>query len=121
MKGAGSKHMDIFNAFKKRWGEDMNQQAASAYHSAWVVFHALEKAASLDKDKIRDTLAHIQLDSAKDEGVILPGKVSFDQNGQVDDRLIMLQVLKGDFYPVWPFAIASKEPIFPVPKWGDRK
>ncbi len=121
MKGAGSKHMDVFNAFKKRWGEDMNQQAASAYHSAWVVFHALEKAASLDKGKIRDTLANIQLDSAKDEGVILPGKVSFDQNGQVDDRLIMVQVVNGDFYPTWPFTIASKEPIFPVPKWGDRK
>ena len=121
IKGAGSKHTNVFNAFKKRWGEDMNQQAASAYHSTWVVIHALEKAASLDREKIRDALVKIQLDSTKDEGIILPGKVVFDQNGQVDDRLIMLQILNGDFHPVWPFAIASKDSVFPIPAWEDRK
>jgi branched-chain amino acid transport system substrate-binding protein len=120
MKGAGGKHMDVFNAFKKRFKEDMNQQAASAYHSAWVLIHAIEKAASLDKEKIRDALAKIELDPGKDEGVILPGKVSFDENGQVNNRLIMLQILNGDFQPVWPFEIASTEPVFPVPPWDKR-
>jgi len=120
MKGAGSKHMDVFNAFKKRFKEDMNQQAASAYHSAWVLIHAIEKAASLDKEKIRDALAKIELDPGKDEGIILPGKVSFDENGQVNNRLIMLQILNGDFQAVWPFEIASKEPVFPVPPWDKR-
>jgi branched-chain amino acid transport system substrate-binding protein len=121
MKGAGAKHMNVFNAFKKRWNEGMNQQAASAYHSAWVVIHALEKAGSLDREKLRNTLAGIQLDSTKDEGIILPGKVAFDQNGQVDDRLIMLQVLSSDFYPVYPFAIASRDAVFPIPAWSERK
>lgn len=121
MKGAGAKHKDVFNAFKKRWNEDMNQQAASAYHSTWVVIHALEKAASLDKVKLRDTLAGINLDSTKEEGIILPGKVVFDQNGQVDDRLIMVQILKGEFQPVWPFAVASTDAVFPVPAWSERK
>ena len=121
MQGAGAKHMDVFTAFKKRWNEIMNQQAASAYHSAWVLIHALEKAGSIDKEKLRNTLAEIQLDSTKDEGIILPGKVIFDQNGQVDNRLIMVQIFNSDFYPVWPFAIASKDPVFPVPTWGERK
>ncbi len=120
MKGVGKKHMDVFNAFKKRFNEDMNQQAASAYHSAWVLMHAIESAASVDKEKIRNALSKIQLDPAKDEGVILPGKVSFDENGQVNDRLIMLQILNKDFHPVYPFAIASKEPVFPVPAWDKR-
>lgn len=120
MKGAGKKHIDVFNAFKKRWGEDMNQQAASAYHSTWVLIYAIEKAASIDKEKIRNALSKIQLDPVKDEGILLPGKVSFDENGQVNNRLIMLQILNGDFYPVWPFEIASKDPVFPAPPWDKR-
>ena len=120
IKGAGEKHMNIYAAFQKRWGEGMNQQAASAYHSAWALIHALEKAGTIDREKVRDALAGIQLDPAKDEGIILPGKLVFDKNGQVDNRLIMLQIIKGDFYPVWPFKIASKEPAFPVPAWDKR-
>ena len=48
--------------------------------------------------------------------------VKFDETGQnVGVRAIIVQLQGGKYWTVWPFEGATRDVIFPIPKWSERK
>jgi branched-chain amino acid transport system substrate-binding protein len=92
--------------FKARLGVEPNQNAAKSYAGIWILKDVLERAGTLDKEKLRDTLTKIEITSGP--AMILPTrKISFDATGQLRPTHIGIQVQKGAFRTVWPEDVAS--------------
>jgi branched-chain amino acid transport system substrate-binding protein len=92
--------------FRQRLGVDPNQNGVKSYAGIWILKEVLERAGSLDRDKLRETLARIEITSGP--AMILPtSKISFDATGQLRPTHIAIQVQKGAFRTVWPDDVAS--------------
>ena len=54
--------------------------------------------------------------------LIMPWKgVKFDETGQnVESSGILVQIIDGKYHTVWPFALASRDIVWPMPAWGKR-
>ncbi len=113
--GAG----EINERFVKKFGIPMNGHAAETYMSTMVLRDALEKAASTDREKVRDALAQTEICG---EANLLPYDcIKFDESGQSEQgRLGILQVQKGEFVSVWPEELAAQKTVWPVPAWDKR-
>jgi branched-chain amino acid transport system substrate-binding protein len=72
---------------------------------------AIERAGTLDPQKVRDAIAATGLDT-------IYGHVEFSDNGQIKGTSVVLQIQGGEIYQVFPSG--SKAPIYPTPCWGDR-
>jgi len=106
----------------KRYGVHANQHSNNMYGIAYLVKDVLERAGTIDREKIRDTIASTNITGGR--AMIMPGThIRFDQNGEntgVGD--VMAQVLKGSYHTVWPLELKRKfDPVWPIPKWGERK
>ncbi|UOF92520.1 ABC transporter substrate-binding protein [Fodinisporobacter ferrooxydans] len=111
-KWKGSKEFDQ-NIFKK-FGDHPSYHDMEAYASLYTAKAAIEKAGSLDSQKIRDALASIQLDTAF-------GPVKFDDKGQNAHPVLITQVQNGKFVTVYPESAATGQLKVPTPAWKDRK
>jgi branched-chain amino acid transport system substrate-binding protein len=48
--------------------------------------------------------------------------VKFDEKGQnVGVRAILQQLQGGTYHTIYPFELATKDAIYPVPRWSERK
>jgi branched-chain amino acid transport system substrate-binding protein len=48
--------------------------------------------------------------------------VKFDEKGQnAGVRAILQQLQGGVYHTIYPFELATKEPIYPIPAWSQRK
>jgi len=54
--------------------------------------------------------------------MILPWKaIQFDENHQLKaGGYVIQQIQDGDYYTVWPWELATKDLIWPMPGWGKR-
>lgn len=116
---AGAKETN--EKFKAKYGANLTGEAVDAYVAMYVIKDALERAGSLESDKIRASLATTNL---KDGPGMIVGydAVNFDQTGQNKDAsLVMVQVNdmgKGlERITVWPKNArrAGYTPVFPKP------
>jgi branched-chain amino acid transport system substrate-binding protein len=109
--------------FKDILGYHLNAYGAQGYSNMWVIYDALERAGSADKDKIRDALAKTNITCGP---ALIVGyqKISFDENGQNPDAHgVISQNINGKRVSMWPKANrpSGAKPVWPVPKWGERK
>jgi len=72
---------------------------------------AIERAGSLDREKVREAIAAADLDTVY-------GKVKFLENGQIKGTSVVLQILDGQIYQVYPNM--GKLPVYPMPAWDKR-
>lgn len=107
--------------YKKKYGQNLTGEAVDAYVAMYVLKDALERAASLDKDKIREALAATNL---KDGPGMIVGyeAVDFDETGQnkfASPVMVQINDLgKGlERITVWPKSArrAGYTPVFPMP------
>ena len=69
--------MKYFNAYKKRWGvEPRSTGSVSAYEALYVLKDAIERAGSLDKEKLITALEKTDLQGVR-------GTLRFDKNHQI--------------------------------------
>jgi len=69
--------MKFYNAFKKRWGvAPRSTGCVSAYEALWVLKDAIERAGTLDKDKLIASLEKTNLPAVR-------GTIRFDKNHQI--------------------------------------
>jgi branched-chain amino acid transport system substrate-binding protein len=91
------------------------------YTCVYILKDALERAASTDREKIRDALAKTHLKPGE-KGNIQPCSIIFEEAGQNKDaRTVIAQIQDGKRRSIFPVQFASREPIWPMPKWKDRK
>ncbi len=119
---------EVNDAYKKKYGVDLDGNSARDYTGVWVLYYALEEAGKKAKPTdleafrkaIRDALASLNIPGSE---LIMPWKgVKFDQNGQnILGQGIVVQMMKdGKYHTVYPEDFATTEPVFPMPKWSER-
>jgi branched-chain amino acid transport system substrate-binding protein len=106
------------DAFKAKYGQEREPEwyHAVAYEAARALFAAIEQAASVDRQAVRDALAELEMDS------ILPGgTLSFPQEhgGQAQYPFVVQQNMPDGSSPIiYPSDVATAEGVAPNPNCG---
>ncbi|MDQ2916498.1 MAG: amino acid ABC transporter substrate-binding protein [Pseudomonadota bacterium] len=109
--GNPQKYADLF---KKEFNYDPPYQAAESSASVEVFADAIERAESLDREKVRDALAKTDL-------MTFFGPVKFDATGKnIAKSMVMYQVQHEKYVVVAPVKWATAKPIYPAPQWDKR-
>lgn len=106
--------------FKKHSnGRELSDVPARVFTGIMTLLDAINRAGSTDPEKIRVALTET---SIPPDQLIVPYKgVKFDAKGQNELVLpILMQVQKGKYCTIYPFALASCEPVYPAPTWADK-
>ena len=104
----------VFEAYQKKYNSPMPSHAVMAYANVHVVKDALERAASTDRDKLRDALAKTNLT----DHILPQDAIKFDEAGEnANATPALLQVQNGRPVAVGPARYAEAKPVYPVPKW----
>jgi branched-chain amino acid transport system substrate-binding protein len=87
----------MIERFVKKYGKQPGNYAITAYDAALIVLDAIGRVAASGKEATRDAVRDaIQATHLK----TLQGEVSFDANGDIEDRVIsVFQISKDDKYP----------------------
>jgi len=108
----GSK--EFYEAIVKRWGHPpglLNQ--TDGWHVCQLMQQAIEKAGTLDREKIREVLA-------TEEFVTIEGPVKLQDGLNTLAVAGVMQWQKGEAQLVWPLDRATAELEFPKPPWPKR-
>jgi branched-chain amino acid transport system substrate-binding protein len=97
--------------FKDRFKYDPDYHNASGIADVAIFKDAIERADTLDPQKVRDAIADTNLDT-------IYGHVGFSENGQIKGTSVALQIQGGEIYQVFP--MGSKSPHYPTPCWDKR-
>jgi branched-chain amino acid transport system substrate-binding protein len=105
---------------KARYNVPSNHNSSVMYVAAYVLKDALERAASTDRDALRDAIAATDLTSGP--VMMMPGKgVKFNEyNENIYAQEIGSQVIDGVWHTVWPYERTRKyDPVWPRPSWKE--
>ncbi|BBO66250.1 branched-chain amino acid ABC transporter substrate-binding protein [Desulfosarcina alkanivorans] len=92
---------------------DSIQEAVAMF----VLAQAIEKAGTLDHEKVAQTLYANEWESP----LSLGGKVAFAEGGQnIKAKSLITQLQGGAYKRVFPADLADTRPVFPMIPWGDR-
>lgn len=108
---------EYFDKFAEKYGISPDYHGAQAYSAMYVIADALRRADELTPERVRNALAKTDMMT-----VFGPVKfVSYDKKVQ-QNRLptLLVQWINGRLEVVWPKNIATRQYVFPTPKWGDR-
>ena len=110
----------VAEMFEKRTGKPMDGSSARAFTAMIVLADAINRAGSTDPAKIRKALLETNL---KADQLIMPWDgVRFDPKTHQNTlgKGIIVQVQGEKYYTVWPFDLATKDVVWPFPKWDKR-
>jgi branched-chain amino acid transport system substrate-binding protein len=100
---------DFARLYKEAYGEDPPYQAAQSAAAVLVYADALERAQSLDPEKVRDALAETDLET-------FFGPIKFDDTGRNRAKpMVLTQIRDGKYEVVWPKKWAAAEAVIPRP------
>ncbi len=100
--------------FQARFGYEADYHVAAGAAAVLAYKFAIEKANSLDPKKVRDALASLDVET-------LYGRVKFDPTGQIAMGQVLIQIQDGKLVPVYAAGKFVGKPMYPMPKWGQRK
>ena len=103
---------EFVDLFKAKYNYDPDYHNASGIADVAIFKDALERAGSLDKAKVRAAIAATKLST-------IYGNVEFSSDGQIKGTSVVLQILGGEIYQVYPNGV--KKPVYPFPSWDMRK
>ena len=104
----------VFDAYQKKFGSTMSNHGVQGYQVTFVLKDSLERAASMDRDKIRDAIAKTNLT----DQILTQDAIRFDDSGEgINATPALIQVQNGKPVVVGPARFAEAKPVFPVPKW----
>ncbi len=96
-------------AYRKKFGHDPEYHSAGGTAAALILQLALEKAGSLEVDKVRKALLGLKAET-------FYGIIGFDETGKiVTKKMAVVQILGGKPVTVYPFRKAK--PVYPKPEW----
>jgi branched-chain amino acid transport system substrate-binding protein len=106
--------------YRTRSGKDIYDLPARAFTGIVTLVDAINRAGSTDPEAIRKALVATDI---KPENLIMPWTgVRFDETGQnVGVRAIIMQLQGGKYQTVWPFEMATRDVVYPIPRWSERK
>lgn len=113
LKLPGVKKFD--EEYKAAYGNEPEPPAGSAYVCVQVLANAIERAGTLNRDKVRDAIAKTNM-------MTIMGPMKFKPNGRGEGKYLqtMTQWQKGKDQLVWPEDQASAPLAYPMPPWNKR-
>ena len=100
--------------YRAAYGVFPEQIAGTAYAVVQILADALQRAGTLDREKIRDAIAATNLSTVM-------GQIRFKPNGRAEGYVrAFSQWQNGKDVLIWPKDHASSQMIFPVPPWNKR-
>ena len=100
--------------FEKTFHYPAPYQAAESSASVLAFVDAIERAGSLDRDKVRDAIAATDM-------MTMYGPIKFDASGKnIAKSMVLYQVQHGDYKVVAPSKWAEAKVIYPAPPWDKR-
>ena len=106
--------------YAKRAGKDLYDFPARAFTGMMALLDAINRAGSTTPEDIRRALVATNIPG--DQLIMTWDGVRFDKTGQnVLVKGIILQMQGGSYHTVYPFDVATREVIYPIPAWKDRK
>ena len=111
----------VNDLYKKRFGVDLNTNSARNFMGVIILADAINRAGSTDPEAIRKALLATRI--PKEQCITSWEGVEFDPSNGLNTKasMMILQVQEGKWRLVWPFDVAAKEVVWPMPKWSDRK
>jgi branched-chain amino acid transport system substrate-binding protein len=112
----------INDMFKKlSGGRDMSDVPARVLTGFLTLADAINRAGSTDPGAIQKALRETNIPA--DQLIMMPWTgVKFDEKGQNNGvRAILQQLQGGSYHTIYPFELATKEPMYPIPAWSQRK
>jgi branched-chain amino acid transport system substrate-binding protein len=113
----------VYNKYVAETKNDLTSYAAMAYANVYLLKDALERAASTDRNKIRDALASTKISSGR--ALMLPAEgIEFGPDGQCKHVVVnVMQTQNGVEKYVSPAELAPKgnKMVWPAPPWSERK
>lgn len=100
--------------FQKTHGYMPTYQAAESYGAMEVFEAAIKKVGSLDREKVRDAFASLDVMT-----IFGPYKVD-DKGVQIAKKALLVQWQQGERKVIWPEEIAPDRIILPMPAWKDK-
>jgi branched-chain amino acid transport system substrate-binding protein len=110
----------VNDLFRARYNIDFTGNSARSFTGLMVLADALNRAGSTEPEALRKALAATDIPGGK---LIMPWKgVKFDEQGQNTlGSGILVQIVDGQYHTVWPFDVATREVVWPMPKWDQRR
>ncbi len=105
--------------YAKKYNTDFNGNSARSFTGIYALADAINRAGTTQPEAIRKALGETNIPGSK---LIMPwAGIKFDATGQNTlGSGIIVQVLDGKRVTVWPFDLASKEVVWPMPSWDKR-
>jgi branched-chain amino acid transport system substrate-binding protein len=101
--------------FEKAFKYPVTYGSAESTAAVLTLVDAIERAGSLDRDKVRDAIARTDL-------MTFYGPIKFDSTGKnVAKSMVLYQVQNGKYMVVVPGKWANAKAIYPAPTWDKRQ
>jgi branched-chain amino acid transport system substrate-binding protein len=110
---------EVNELYREQYGTNLTGNSARAFTGLVVLADAINRAGSTDPEEIRQALHATDIPA---EQLIMPWEgVRFDPaTGQnVLASGIIVQIQDQAYHTVWPWHVASRELIWPMPDWGE--
>ncbi|MDI9336316.1 MAG: ABC transporter substrate-binding protein [Gammaproteobacteria bacterium] len=109
----------VNDAYFSRYKINFTGNSSRTFTGLMVMADAINRAGSTDPEAIRKALVATHLPGNK---LIMPWSgVKFDESGQnLLGRGILAQIVDGKYHTVWPFDMASRPVVWPMPSWDKR-
>ncbi len=106
--------------YVKRAGKDLYDFPARGFTGMTTLLDAINRAGATDPEAIRKAL--IATNIPGDQLLMTWENVKFDETGQnTGVKGIILQLQGGKYHTVYPFDVATRDVLYPIPPWKDRK
>ncbi len=113
----GPTQEEFVKMFKEIAGEDKQPSYHAAEAAAAVLSYAkaIEKAQSLDPEKVRDAMDDLEF-------MCLYGlwKIDPETGKQIGHEMVIIQWQNGEKKIIWPKEAANAEPCYPMPTWDEK-
>jgi branched-chain amino acid transport system substrate-binding protein len=86
--------------------------SALSFVECEIIEQAIEKAGTLDRERIRDTIA-------QSEFLTINGPIRFTGTENLVTPSMVLQYQRGDLEIIWPPETATAKPLYPKPAWPE--
>jgi branched-chain amino acid transport system substrate-binding protein len=104
---------DLNEAHQKLFNRPADPLVGPAYACLQILADALNRAKTLDRDKLRDAIANTKM-------MTVVGPVRFRSDGTGEVKVFFQQWLKGKQELVWPKEFATAPFGYPAPSFGER-
>lgn len=107
-------------AYRAKYGKDLDDQSSLGANSVAVLYDALERATSLDREAIAQAIRSTDLQPGANPFLIRDG-VKFDSAGDNTRASgIVMQLRDEQQRIVYPASFATEKVVWPMPKWSAR-